>query len=134
MTAPESIAALGRPEDWLNGAPVIVFQRCHACGHVWYLPRRTCDRCGAADPGTLVASGEGVVHAATLVSRAPSPEFRDLAPYLLVFVDAREGFRMMAHGTPGLRIGDAVTATFVTRAGRLLPVFEATGKQELTLP
>lgn len=131
MTLATNIPATDRPQDWLHGFPVIVYQRCDACGYAWYIPRRTCACCGAADPSALVASGEGVVHAATLVSRAPTPSFREIAPYLLVFVDAREGFRMMAHGMPGLRIGDAVKATFVTRAGRLLPVFEAAGTQDL---
>ena len=124
MTVAGDIAGSAR-SDWLNGTPAILYQQCGTCDHVWYLPRRTCDRCGAADPAARVASGRGVVHAATLVSRAPAPEFKEIAPYLLIFVDAPEGFRMMAHGAPGLRIGDAVAATFVKRAGRLLPVFEA---------
>ena len=120
---------LDRPADWLSGRPAIVYQRCSACRHAWYLPRRTCASCGVVAPEALVASGTGIVHAVTSVSRAPSPEMREFAPYLLIFVDAPEGFRMMAHGTPGLRIGDAVVATFPMRAGRMMPLFAAPGDQ-----
>lgn len=133
MTGTPGVAEPDRPPDWLNGAPAIVYQQCGTCDHNWYLPRRTCECCGAANPVARVAGGQGVVHAVTLVSRVPTPEFREIAPYLLIFVDASEGFRMMAHGAPGLRIGDAVAATFVARAGRLLPVFEAVGQRDSEL-
>ena len=115
----------GRPSDWLTGSPAIVYQRCRQCGLPWYLPQRTCERCGADGAETLVASGEGVVHATSLVHRAPSPELKEITPYLLIFVDALEGFRMMAHGDPSLRIGDRVRASFVIRAGRMMPLFSA---------
>ena len=133
MSGPANSAGTDRSADWLTGAPAIVYQQCETCDQLWYRPRRTCDRCGAEHSTARVASGRGVVHAVTVVSRAPTPEFKEVAPYSLIFVDAAEGFRMMAHGAPGLRIGDAVAVTFVTRAGRLLPMFEALGPQDPTL-
>jgi hypothetical protein len=49
---------------------------------------------------------------------------RPHAPYAIVLVDADEGFRLMAHGEPGLCIGERVQARFLTVAGRLIPRFE----------
>ena len=123
MSAPAGTSSEYARPDWFAGERAILFQRCASCGRAWYLPRKLCSRCGSVDLRTKTASGDGVVHACTLVSRAPREEFRDLAPYLLVFVDAQEGFRMMAHGEPGLAIGDAVQATFREHAGGLLPFF-----------
>ena len=45
-------------------------------------------------------------------------------PYTIVLVDAKEGFRMMAHGDRDLAIGDPVTARFVPFAGGVVPYFE----------
>ena len=42
----------------------------------------------------------------------------------IVLVDAKEGFRMMAHGDRDLAIGDPVTARFVPFAGGVVPYFE----------
>jgi uncharacterized OB-fold protein len=64
------------------------------------------------------------VYASTRVERAPSDEFRVLAPYVIVLVDLDEGYRMMAHGTPGLAIGERVRAGFFEHGGRQLPRFE----------
>ena len=58
------------------------------------------------------------------MTRAPSEDLRALAPYLIVLVDAEEGFRMMAHGDKELKIGDPVTVRFVRFADRLLPYFD----------
>jgi uncharacterized OB-fold protein len=59
-----------------------------------------------------------------LVARAPSEELRALAPYLIILIDAEEGFRIMGHGDKSLRIGDAVVVRFVRFADRLLPYFD----------
>ena len=64
------------------------------------------------------------MHAVTLVTRAPSDELRPHAPYLIVLIDADEGFRMMAHGDPSLKIGERVRCRFSTLAGKLIPYFE----------
>ena len=60
------------------------------------------------EPVAKQASGTGTVHARTLVTRAPTEELRAHAPYLIVLVDAEEGFRLMAHGDKDLQIGDRV--------------------------
>ncbi|HKB83526.1 MAG TPA: OB-fold domain-containing protein, partial [Burkholderiales bacterium] len=79
---------------------------------------------GNSRPTPLQASGRGTVHARTLVARAPTEELRAHAPYLIVLVDAEEGFRLMAHGDPALQIGDRVRARFAQLAGKKIPYFE----------
>jgi uncharacterized OB-fold protein len=110
-------------DDWTTGGAAIAYQRCTACGGIWYFRRSFCPSCGGA-PETLASSGAGTVHAATLVARAPSPELRALAPYAILLVDMDEGFRMMAHGAQGLGIGERVRARFAEFAGRRVPHFE----------
>ena len=113
-----------KPRGWINGEDCIVYQRCHACGNVWYFSRDFCSRCGDKDPQSNKAAGTGHVCALSLVYRAPSQELRELAPYLVILVDADEGFRLMAHGDKSLFIGDRVRATFVDFGGKLIPFFE----------
>lgn len=110
--------------DWTLGTPGIVYQRCGSCSSVWYFRREFCPACGSAAPQPLASAGRGTVHAGTLVHRAPSDEFRALAPYRVVLVDVDEGFRMMGHGHESLAIGDRVRCRFEQLAGRLLPFFE----------
>ena len=109
--------------DWTQGGNFIAIQRCRACRHVWYFARSFCPVCGVDAPETSAASGRGVVHAATLVHRAPSDDFKALAPYRIVLVDLEEGVRVMGHADPELAIGDRVRCTVRTIAGRPLPSF-----------
>lgn len=102
-------------------AATVSYQAC-GCGHVWYFARTFCPSCGNRDVATRVASGEGRVHAVTVVERAPTADMRALAPYTIVLVDATEGFRMMAHAEPGIAIGDPVATAIETIADRPIPV------------
>lgn len=113
----------GEVLDWTQGGAGIAYQRCDACQALWYMRREFCPGCGHAAPTTAQAGGRGVVYAVTVVTRAPSEALRAHAPYTLLLVDCAEGFRVMAHGTPGLRIGDAVQAAFIDFGGRTLPRF-----------
>jgi uncharacterized OB-fold protein len=110
--------------DWTNNENGITYQCCGQCDLKWYFRRGFCPRCGDSNPPTLQASGVGIVHAHTLVTRAPTDEWRMHSPYLIVMVDADEGFRLMAHGDTKLQIGTRVKARFVVRAGRNIPYFE----------
>jgi uncharacterized OB-fold protein len=112
-----------RISDWTAGDEAIAYQSCGACKHVWYFRRGFCPACGASDVAELKASGEGVVFAISVVSRAATPEARAHVPYAVVLVDAREGFRMMGHGDRDLKIGDPVKVRFETFGGRLVPHF-----------
>jgi uncharacterized OB-fold protein len=113
--------------DWTQGTEGIAYQDCLACKAVWYFRRTFCPRCGHGHPQDRQASGHGIVHAVTLVARAPTEELRAHAPYAIVLVDTDEGFRMMAHADRSVRIGDRVRCRFVTLAGRLMPRFEKSG-------
>ena len=113
--------------DWTTGTPALVFQRCSSCNAVWYFRRSFCPRCSTSPVVDAVASGKGVVHAATLVTRAPTEELRAHAPYLIVLIDAEEGFRLMAHGDPALQLGERVRCGFKTLSGKLIPYFERAG-------
>jgi uncharacterized OB-fold protein len=113
-------------EDWTTGAEAIVYQSCAACSAKQYFRRSFCAACGASDPVERRASGEGIVHATSLVVRAATPEARAHVPYNIVLVDTVEGFRMMAHGDNDLAIGDKVTARYARFTGRLIPYFART--------
>lgn len=112
------------PGDWTRGRPALAFQSCRACGTRWLFARPFCPGCGATDVEMREASGLGTVHAATLVTRAPSDALRAYAPYRLVLVDADEGFRVMAHAAPEVAIGDRVAARFRPFGDGLVPFFE----------
>ncbi len=94
------------------------FQRCTSCRAVQTLSRFACQQCGAEHLEWHDATGSGTVYAVTVVNRAPTEAFRALLPYTLVLVDLDEGSRVMAHGAPGLAIGERVSA-------RALPFGEA---------
>lgn len=103
------------------------YQRCRECAALQWFARPFCVRCGADDPQWLVAQGSGTVYAVTTVERAPSDEFRVLAPYVIALIDLDEGVRMMAHGAAGLAIGDKVKVEFFAHDGRQLPRFAPAG-------
>jgi uncharacterized OB-fold protein len=110
--------------DWTKDGEGIAYQICANCKATWYFLRSFCPQCCTSRPATLQASGRGTVHALTLVARAPTEELRAHAPYLIVLVDAEEGFRLMAHGNPDLQIGERVLARFTQLAGRKIPYFD----------
>jgi hypothetical protein len=96
------------------------YQLCGTCDTAQTLTRYACVSCGSDCLKWIDSSGRGVVHAVTVVSRAPSDLFRPLVPYTLVIVTLEEGPRVMGHGTPGLTIGQAVTAGVFNHGGRVL--------------
>ena len=110
--------------DWTAGTEAVLFERCGACGHIAYFARGFCPSCGSPEIRLEAAKGDGTVYAVTEVVRAPTPELGRHAPYTIILVDMDEGFRMMAHGQPGVRIGERVRMRFVRFADRLVPFFE----------
>jgi len=67
------------------------------------------------------------LYATTVVTRAPSEEFRALAPYTIAIVELDEGPRLMGHARAGVAIGDRVVAGYFTFGGRNLVRFRAEG-------
>lgn len=101
----------------------VSIQVCAVCHH-WQVPDRlACANCGSASLARKNAAGRGTVYAVTTVCRAPDTGFHAILPYDLVLVDLIEGPRIMAHGEPGLTIGNEVFATVCTIAGRPLLQF-----------
>lgn len=96
------------------------FQACPDCGAAQTLARYACRSCGQTRLEWRGAAGRGTVYATTTVTRAPSEEFRSLAPYVLVLVELDEGPRVMGHATHGAAIGDRVMADYFTFGGRTL--------------
>jgi len=118
LRAPEgSAASLSEPYRAGLARRELRFQRCTHCGHPQLPPAYACRRCGDADLAWCTASGRGLVHAVTVVERAPSDAFRPLVPYTLVLCTLEEGARIMAHGSAGLRIGQPVRATWFEHQG-----------------
>ncbi len=118
-------ATLANPQDWTQGQAALRYQQCEACEAIWYFNRDFCPQCGSRQVRACMASGRGMVHAVSVVRRAPSRDLQDQVPYTLVLVDAQEGFRLMAHGDAGLTIGDAVQVEFRRFAGSLIPHFRS---------
>lgn len=98
----------------------IRYQACIGCGAAQTLARYACRACGSAQLEWRTAGGSGRVYAMTSVARAPSEEFRALAPYTLAIVELQEGPRLMGHASPDVRIGDQVFAHFFEFGDRRL--------------
>ena len=101
----------------------IRYQHCSACGAAQTLARYACRACGSTELQWRTARGAGRVYSVTTVARAPSDEFRPLAPYALAIVELDEGPRLMGHATADARIGDRVIAGFFDFGGRRLVRF-----------
>ncbi len=106
-------------------AGVLRYQRCTACGTALTGQRFACTGCGSTQLAWCDAAGTGTVWAVSTVHRAPTEAWRAELPYTLVLVSLDEGPRVMAHGAPGLAIGQRVRAQPVVLAGQALMRFEA---------
>ena len=111
----------GHVADWTDGAAALIYGRCEACGKRWYFRRDFCLHCGSTRVATALSAGAGVVYAATVVVRAPSPEWRERAPYGLCLIDLDEGVRVMTHAAPGVEIGSRVRIGFERTPQGVLP-------------
>ena len=99
-------------------------QRCTECNHAQFFPRSHCLNCNSDHVEWQVSKGFGAIYSVTQVQRAPTDEFRALAPYAIALVDLDEGVRIMAHANLALKIGDKVRVTFFNHNNRALPRFE----------
>jgi len=90
-------------------------------GHVFY-PRIAEPRTGAADLEWVPASGNGTVHAVTIVRKKDPAD-----SYNVVLVDLAEGPRLMSRvdgvAPDEIRIGMAVRAAIVEEGGQPVLVF-----------
>ena len=99
-------------------------QRCTDCNRAQFFPRSHCLNCNSDHVEWQVSKGIGAIYSVTKVERAPTDEFRALAPYAIALVDLDEGVRVMAHANLTLKIGDKARVTFFNHNHRALPRFE----------
>ncbi len=107
----------------------LAYQYCPACAAAQFPPRSHCAGCGAPGLEWRDSSRRGTVESFTLVHRAPNPEFRARAPYVIALVRLEEDFRIMVNilgkTAASARIGAPVTVVFAARAdGTVLPQAE----------
>ncbi len=77
----------------------LLLQRCNQCKRFRFYPRFLCPYCSSSAFEWVPASGNGVVHAVTVVFRAPSKAFAQDCPYVIALVELEEGVRMMSNVT-----------------------------------
>ena len=104
---------------------VVRYQRCMRCGTVQLIPRSLCAHCQDAGLAWHDSAGFGRVLSHTTVYRAPTPAFRDEAPYVIALIDMEEGFRLMTNvaggATAQIAIGARVRIGFRQVDGVALP-------------
>lgn len=109
-------------------AGVLRYQSCARCGAVQFIPRSLCAHCQADRLDWHDSAGFGKVLTHTTVYRAPTPAFREEAPYVIALVDMDEGFRLMANVAGGaaapVAIGSRVRIGFRQVEGVALPHVE----------
>lgn len=105
-----------------------MIQRSRSSGAYVFYPRVAEPRTGTRDLEWVEASGDGTVHAVTIVRKRP-PE----KDYNVVLVDLAEGPRMMSRvdevEPEAIRIGMKVKAKVVSEDGKPLVVFTPAGEQ-----
>jgi uncharacterized OB-fold protein len=72
-------------------------RNCRSCNRTYFYPRDICPDCGGRDVEWKQVSGRATLHTFAIVHRAPSPAFREMAPYVTAIVDLEEGGRMMTN-------------------------------------
>lgn len=107
----------------------LVMQQCYGCGTYRFFPSHLCPQCGSDEQVWGPCTGRGTIYSVTTVHRAPSTEFRAVAPYVVALIELPEGPRMMANivgeGRLEAAIGDAVEVCFEARgAGAKVPQFK----------
>ena len=69
-------------------------RNCDDCDQAYFYPRDICPHCFSRNTSWIQASGKGTLHTFAIVHRAPTPAFRDDAPFVVAMVDLEEGARM----------------------------------------
>lgn len=105
----------------------LLLQRCTACETVIWYPRGICPNCMSSELVSFQASGRGTVYSYT-ISRKGDGEFRAASPFVLAYVELKEGPRILTNvvdvDLDAIAIGMPVTAVFHdTGEGRSLVRF-----------
>ena len=103
------------------------YQVCDGCGGVVFYPRRHCPHCMSMKLSWKTSRGEGTVYTYTVIRQIGHPAFRELAPYVVAWIDLDEGFRMLSNvvgvDVDNVHIGQRVRVTWEDQDGVSLPLF-----------
>ena len=107
---------------------------CNDCSQTYFYPRDICPSCFSRNTTWVQSSGKGTLHTFAIVHRAPTPAFRDDAPFVVAMVDLEEGARMPTNlvdveaDPSAIQVGMAVEVVFedITEA-ITLPKFRPAG-------
>ncbi len=100
----------------------LLVQRCTACGHHQFYPRRFCLECSSEAVEWVRARGTGTVYSQTTVHVQIATEFEP--PYVAALVELDEGPRLLTNLEGPCAIGDRVAVRWRERQGLPpLPVF-----------
>jgi uncharacterized OB-fold protein len=93
-------------------------RHCDDCNKAYFYPRDICPMCFSRNTSWVQASGKGTLHTFAIVHRAPTPAFRDDAPFVVAMVDLEEGPRMPTNlvgvepDPANIKVGMAVEVVF----------------------
>lgn len=126
MTRPLPRATAETKPFWDGCAQGVVrYQSCTRCDTVQFIPRARCVACQSCELAWRDSAGYGHVLSYTTVHRAPTPAFREDAPYVIALIDMEEGFRLMTNvagaSAAPLAIGARVRIGFRNVEGMALP-------------
>ena len=103
------------------------YQVCDDCRGVVFYPRRHCPHCMSMKLGWKTSRGEGAIYTYTIIRQIGHPAFRELAPYVVAWIDLDEGFRMLSNvvgvDAANVHIGQRVRVTWEDQDGVSLPLF-----------
>ena len=130
VTTEKPVPAITRDsEEFWNFATdhKLMLRSCNDCGTLMYYPRVVCTNCLSQNLGWREARGGGIVHAKTIVYRAPNEAFRAEVPYVVAIVELDEGPRLMTNilgsEPAAVETGMRVELIFEERGDIALPQF-----------
>ena len=103
------------------------YQVCDDCGGIVFYPRRHCPHCMSMKLSWKTSRAEGAIYTYTIIRQIGHPAFRELAPYVVAWIDLDEGFRMLSNvvgvDVDNVHIGQRVRVTWEDQDGVSLPLF-----------
>ena len=101
---PSSERPLPRPDDttqafWssLSDEGILRMQWCMPCNRPIHYPRAVCPHCMGSELVLRQHSGQGTVHAFTIVYVHPDKAFSDDLPIVVALIDLQEGGRILSN-------------------------------------
>ena len=91
---------------------------CDDCGKAYFYPRPICPNCFSRNTRWRQSSGKGVLHAFSIVHRAPHPGFVDMVPYVACIIELEDGVRFPTNlievepEPANIKVGMAVEVVF----------------------